>query len=59
MIPSAYYWRTWVREHLPMGLGWLVPKRRECPPVEHQWYNHGHGLDACYHCKRLRVRRPL
>ena len=50
-----YYWRTWVRGHLPwflIKLG-VADKGQDCEKVggEHMWYNQGGTTSGCYHCK--------
>jgi hypothetical protein len=53
-------WRTWLRAHTPnvvyYGLGWVVPKARDCG--NHEWHNRGSGIDACYHCEATRSTPP-
>jgi hypothetical protein len=43
-------WRGWLRVHTPdflyYRLGAVVPKAEDCQ--NHEWYNQGNGIDACY-----------
>jgi hypothetical protein len=50
-------WRGWLRVHTPdllfHRLGFIMPKARDCG--DHDWYKHGRGIDACYHCRVTRA----
>jgi hypothetical protein len=54
-------WRTWIRTHTPdvlyHRLGLVIPKARDCGA--HEWYMASEHVDACYHCRVTRTRRPL
>ncbi len=55
---QPYRLRTAIRERLPwllINLG-LAGKGRDCEAAggDHEWYNEGDGVSACYHCRVVR-----
>jgi hypothetical protein len=56
---QPYRWRTNLRRLLPLSLGWLVNKGKDCELAggSHQWYNIDNRNSGCYHCKQVRVGR--
>ena len=54
---GAYRWRTWLRGKLPYRLGWIArPGPHDCG--NHEWHNHDHVVERCYHCLAERPCRP-